>query len=87
MQIYAFNLNDFELPAPNIRFIVQTSHFQPTNLPQVGLVAGSLGLTLGYGLGWLIPFPFSIHAFDTSAMQFGIFDGHKLYAIVQGWAL
>ena len=52
MQIYAFNLNDFDLPAPNIRFIVQTSHFQPTNLPQVGLVVGSLGLTLGYGLGW-----------------------------------
>ena len=37
-----------------ITFIVQTSHFEPITLPQVGLVAGSLGLTLGYGMGWYI---------------------------------
>merc|ERR1719391_530386 len=35
----------------SLSYWAQTSHFQPTNLPQVGLVAGSLGLTLGYGMG------------------------------------
>ena len=35
-------------------FIFQMSQFEPITLPQVGLVAGSLGLTLGYGMGWYI---------------------------------
>ena len=33
--------------------IPQTSNFEPTVLPQVGLVIGSLGLTLFYGMGGL----------------------------------
>jgi len=35
----------------SLSYWAQTSHFEPITLPQVGLVAGSLGLTLGYGMG------------------------------------
>ena len=38
---------------PKTHSIPQTSNFEPTVLPQVGLVIGSLGLTLFYGMGGL----------------------------------
>ena len=37
----------------NCQSIPQTSNFEATVLPQVGLVIGSLGLTLFYGMGGL----------------------------------
>ena len=61
-------------------FIFQTSQFEPITLPQVGLVAGSLGLTLGYGMGWYISLAhqYGLAQFiGTLKWAVGTFDGHK----------
>ena len=52
LSYWAQVLNGYDFDQLKIISFVQTSRFQPITLPQVGLVAGSLGLTLGYGMGW-----------------------------------
>ena len=75
-----------------LTMISQSSEFEPIALPQVGLVAGSLGLTLGYGMGWSISLTSLIVQWTMDMgmpMQYGRLKFFKIChfcAIGQEWA-